>query len=242
MGQNTGDQLSPGVINKMHIIELRLQARDLKAQRQFYRDVLTLPVQGGTDGPLIVGAGRTRLIFEAAEAGTAPVYHFAFNIPENRFVEARRWIAARTPLLRRGKEDEFHFIPWNAHACYFTDAAGNILEFIARHNLPNASSEPFDGRGILEVSEIGLPGTTVGEMVAMLEAGPGLALWSGDRESFAAVGDACGLCIIVPTGHRWLPDKRIPAAPHPVALTIAGDRDAAYAIPGYPYRINMVQM
>jgi len=27
-----------------------------------------------------------------------------------------------------------------------------------------------------------------------------------------------------------------------VALTIAGDRDAAYAIPGYPYRINMVQM
>ncbi len=224
----------------MDILELRLQAHDLATQRAFYAETLGLSLAGETETTVAFQAGRTRLVFEQAPPQARPAYHFAFNIPQNRFAEARRWLLARVPLLKQGNADEFFFQSWNAHAMYFADPAGNIVEFIARHNLANTSDRPFDSRGILRVSEIGLPAPEVGAMVDALEGGLGLTLWSGDREAFAAVGDERGLGIVVPLGRRWMPDDRVPAVANPVALTIAGDSAWQYTVPGLPYHFRVV--
>lgn len=225
----------------MDFIELGLQAQDLAVLRRFYGDVLGLPVLDGPGGALVVQAGTTRLLFEAAPTGVAPLYHFAFDIPHNQFEAAHAWLLARVPLLKQGAvQDTFHFEAWNAHACYFADPAGNILELIARHNLGNASDQPFGPQAFLRVSEIGVPGPTVAQVAHALAEGPGLALWSGDCEAFAAVGDERGLFICVPEGHPWLPDLRAPAEPFPVRAVIAGAQAATYVIPDLPYTVETV--
>jgi catechol-2,3-dioxygenase len=223
----------------MQIQELYLQAADTAALGQFYGEVLGLPVRNGADA-VAVQVGSTRLVFEPAANGAAPTYHFAFNIPSNQFDQAVDWLAARLPLLKRGDEERFDFAAWNAHACYFADPAGNIGELIARHNLADDAVEPFSPASIRCVSEIGVPAPSVGQMAAWLADGPGLAMYSGDRQHFAAVGDEHGLFIVVPVDRLWMPDDRLPAAAHPVRAVIAGDHAARFEAPGLPYALEVV--
>jgi catechol 2,3-dioxygenase-like lactoylglutathione lyase family enzyme len=226
----------------MDLLEVRLKAADPAALRDFYAATLGLPASVDPAGNLAVQAGATRIVFEPGP-DPEPVYHFAFNIPTNRFPEAKRWLQARTALLPRSGtgEDELYFDVWNAHACYFADPAGNILELIARHNLHEESEQPFGSESILRVSEIGLPAPTVAQMVDALTAGPDLCLYSGDRENFAALGDEHGLVIVVPEGRGWLPEERVPAAAFPAVLTLKGGSDAGCvwdgAQEGLPYRL-----
>src|SRR5439155_2935079 len=109
---------------------------------------------------------------------------------------------------------------WHAHSVYFLDAAENVLELIARHDLPNASDEPFGPASLLEVSEVGLPVRDVDEAVAFIERELRQPLFSGDREHFAALGDHRGLFILVPLGRPWFPTDK-PTALAPLAVTIA---------------------
>jgi catechol 2,3-dioxygenase-like lactoylglutathione lyase family enzyme len=222
------------------ILELCLRARPLAALRAFYGGVLSLPVTD-EEGAIAVRAGATRLVFlPAAPDGGDPVYHFAFDVPENRFDEARRWAAARVPLVRRCFRTVTHFRSWNAHSVYFRDPAGNVLELIARHDLPNATAEPFSAEHILYASEIGLAVDDVRATVADLERELGLRLYRRGRASFAPVGDPRCLLIVVRKGYLWLPTHDVRAAAWPVGATFAGDRSARFAPPGDPYSIVMV--
>src|SRR5438046_10047661 len=133
----------------MDIAELHVLANDLDVQRDFYASVLSLPVFEDANS-LTVKAGSSRLIFNQAPTHWNGSYHFAFNIPSNRAEQARAWVSERVPLIKSNSgEDYFTFEHWNAHSFYFWDAAGNILEFIARHNLTNDSEEIFIARIIL---------------------------------------------------------------------------------------------
>src|SRR5262249_16390266 len=145
----------------MNITELELATADLQAQRDFYAKLLELQVNL-TSSTLEVEVGATDLVFTQAPPGLEGAYHFAFNIPENHFYAAKAWISRRIPLLRdENGQDEFESQNWNSHSVYFKDGAGNVLEFIARHNLKNAINGDFDSRQILNVSEIGLPSENV---------------------------------------------------------------------------------
>ena len=58
-------------------------------------------------------------------------------------------------------KDDFDSTNWNSHSVYFKDAAGNVLEFIARRDLKNSVEGEFNSSHILNVSEIGLPSEDV---------------------------------------------------------------------------------
>ncbi len=62
----------------------------------------------------------------------------------------------KTALLLEDGEDEADFSFWPAHACYFEDPAGNIVELIARYNENPKSESPFSVNSIINISEIGL--------------------------------------------------------------------------------------
>ena len=83
----------------MNIMRLELLTGDLQAQRDFYGDVLELPVDL-TGSSLEVQAGTTNLVFKQAWSDFDGAYHFAFNIPENLYDAAKRWITSRIPILR----------------------------------------------------------------------------------------------------------------------------------------------
>jgi catechol-2,3-dioxygenase len=219
----------------VRVLELTLHTAAIDEQRSFYGGRLGLPVEADSSEGIAVQVGATRLRLRASAAPRSP-FHFAVNVPENRFAEAKRWAAERAPLIDRDGSDEFDFRAWNAHSVYFLDADENVVELIARHDLPNASEAPFGAGSLLEISEVGLAVPDVGEAVDFIERELGQALFSGDREQFAAVGDQRGLFIVVPSGRPWFPTDRA-TAPSPLEVTVAAERDARYELPGVPYRV-----
>ncbi len=152
--------------------------------------------------------------------------------------QAKRWLSRRTQLLPIDDTDEVYFEEWNAHACYFHDPAGNIVEFIARYDLRNPAPGTFGSHAILGVSEIGLPVVDVGGAVRAFEVELGLGPWRPPSEIFAALGDDHGLAIIVKQGRPWLPTGQ-PAAVYPVHVTFQGTTTARYSVPDLPYHIAL---
>jgi catechol-2,3-dioxygenase len=222
----------------MKITYLELMTKDVRAQREYYANTLELPVDLSEDG-LEIQSGDTRLVFKQAGSGFDGAYHFAFNIPENQFRTAKAWIATRVPLLRdeRG-HDEFSSSSWNATSLYFKDAAGNILEFIARHGLDNAVEGEFNSTHILNVSEIGLPSEEVIKFAEELCTRLNLSVFRQEpQENFTPVGDDNGLLILPAVDRIWYPNTGVPAKLLPVRVDVEAN-GTRWEVRGVPYRIN----
>lgn len=222
----------------MHITGLRLQSNQLHAQRDFYTQILGLQVVDSSSTHFSLQTGRTRISFESLTEPLAGLYHFAFNIPEGQFEEAKAWIQTRVDLLSAAEapmETTFDFVSWNAHALYFCDAEGNILEFIARHNLHHDTNLPFSSDSLLSVSEIGLATPSVIGTVDDIARTTGIRAWRGaGSETFTAVGDEEGLFIVVEEGRSWRPTDDAPAYPIPTRIEILGLENIV-EIPHVPY-------
>ncbi len=145
---------------------------------------------------------------------------------------------SRIPLLadETGK-DEFESKNWNSDSVYFKDAAGNVLEFIARHNLENAVEEEFNSSQILNVSEIGLPSEDVvswaNELCAKLNVS---AFKQEPNENFTPVGDDNGLLILPHTDRIWIPNSGVPAKLLPVRV-MGNVGDKQWEVRGVPYEV-----
>jgi catechol 2,3-dioxygenase-like lactoylglutathione lyase family enzyme len=215
----------------MNFLELRLPSTHADDQLRFYSETLGLSREGDA-----VRAGATVLRFEQ-EPVSSPL-HFALNVPENQIGEARDWTAERAPLLADGDEEIIDFSGWNAHAVYFRDPEGNIVELIARHDLPNASTEPFSAASLLEVSEAGVPTSDVAGVVDLLGSELRAPLYDGDRSRFAAVGNPEGLFIVVPVGRPWFPTE-LAALDAPLEVVVRGANSRVLKLPGTPCRVNV---
>lgn len=222
----------------MHIQYLELSTHDLYSQQNFYSGVLELPVELSPN-QLKVQAGTTSLIFNQASPDFDGAYHFAFNIPANQLLAAKAWIAARVPLLRdENGKDDFDSTSWNSHSVYFKDAAGNVLEFIARRNLKNPVAGGFNSSHILNVSEIGLPSDDVIGLANELCTKLGLSVFHQQpTENFTPVGDDHGLFILPIKNRIWIPNSGVPAKLLPVF--VQGDSNGkTWEVRGFPYEIR----
>jgi hypothetical protein len=219
------------------ITYLELPTSNLPAQEGFYANVLELPVKR-TASSLEVSAGQTDILFTQASPDFDGAYHFAFNIPENQFRAAKEWISSRLPLLRdENGKDEFESESWNSDSVYFKDAAGNVLEFIARHNLKNVVEGDFDSRQILQVSEIGLPSEDVLGLANELCTRLNLSIFKQPpNEIFTPVGDDNGLFILPIKGRIWMPNSGVPARLLPVRVKGKAEGER-WEVRGYPYEI-----
>ena len=221
----------------MKITYLELPTKDLHAQRDFYAKVLELPAELNSSGS-VVRAGNTDILFTQASSDFEGAYHFAFNIPENQFRAAKEWISSRLKLLQdENGKDEFESESWNSQSVYFKDAAGNVLEFIARHNLENAVEGDFDGKQVLQVSEIGLPSEDVIAFANNLCSTLNLSVFKQEPgETFTPVGDDNGLFILPIENRIWYPNTGVPARLLPIR--VAGDVDGReWKVRGVPYEV-----
>lgn len=221
----------------MAFLELKLSTQELARQRVFYTETLGLRLLEETAEHFTVRAGSCLLRFNLSERDVTP-YHFAFNIPANKLGEAKVWLLERVKLLEREGQDQFSSESWNTEQVYFLDADGNILEFIARHELPNASNEPFSSAHILNVSEIGYVVPDVSEAVAALGR-LGLRPYRKPGEKFAPVGDAYGLLIVSEIARPWFPTETS-AGVAPLELTVSSTQPFDYTEPDLPYRLRGV--
>ncbi len=217
----------------MRILAATILAKDPAALAAWYRDTLGMAVVEGegasgdrSGGPedAAVEVGETLLCFTPAPPGEKPVYHFAFDIRENKIGKARKWLAECGVELipeRDSGEVTVHFKAWNAHAVYFRDPAGNIVELIARHDLPTGSKGPWDlTDDILWISEMGVVVDSAAGAMLDLDRRHGLSRYIGGDDEFIPIGDEEGLLIVVEKGREWMPDYIDKAQAWPARVVI----------------------
>jgi len=193
----------------MKLEHIQIQSSDIQQTATFYKDILDLPIIEKTKESVSIQAGNSVLEFlENAEFKS--IYHFAFNIPENKLDEAIDWCKSKVDLIFIEDQKVItNFENWNANAVYFYDNSGNLLEFIARHDLDNAQTEAFSSKAILNISEIGIVSENPLALGEQLIEQHGLEFFSknANSELFAAVGDDEGLLIMVKPDRNWYPTQ-----------------------------------
>lgn len=240
----------PGEPTSHRIQRLVLEtAASLRQMKEFYRGTLGLSILDERPDRLTIAGGVTSITFVKTKAdGGNPFYHFAFNIPENKILSAREWQQKRTtvlplfPALRDPKfpDDVIHFRSWNAHSIYFFDPAGNILEYIARHDLKNSAAGPFTSKDILYASEIGFVADDVPEMASQIGQSFGLTPYRQGTDAFTAVGDEHGLLLVFKRGRNMSPGLEKPtlADVFPTHADIRAGGVAKFEPSSFPYEIN----
>jgi catechol-2,3-dioxygenase len=216
----------------MKIKELELHTQNLLELKMFYTEVLELPLLEDSSDQFSVVAGETILTFHLSEEKHQ--YHFAFNIPNNKIDAAIQWLSSRVNLITSEDDNIIYFESWNAHSVYFEDPSGNILEFIARHNLHNQKQGTFSYSDILNISEIGLAAYDVLGMVNAFTSAFGVTTWRDPNEFFSTIGDENGLIIAVSKGRQWFMSELI-AEYHPVKLIIESGQNHELSHEGYVF-------
>lgn len=206
----------------MKIKEIKIATNDLTQTVSFYTQALELTIDQRSDNSVSFKAGDSTLTFVENSNCNKPIYHFAFNIPHNQLSEAMDWLAGRVSLLPVTPESHIAaFKQWNANAVYFTDTNGNLLEFIARHDLNNERNTAFSGSSIECISEIGIAVESVPGYIAQLEVD--YFAKQPPQEKFAALGDDNGLLIIAEENRNWFPTD-IPAGRFPMEVDFDNQR------------------
>lgn len=217
----------------MKLKAIHILTNDLTGTGSFYREVLGLPIVSDAPSVLRIKAGTTMLFFHRSEAAQ-PVYHLAFDIPNNRLKEAREQLEEKVRILpvSPGKTIA-DFTSWNAKSFYFHDNNGNVLEYITRYDLKNKSEKAFDGSSVLHISEIGMVTENVPKLASQITSEYGIALYSKQppQEHFTVMGDENGLFILASDKRNWFPtDKKSePYWTKVVFSTAQGDRELIHS-------------
>lgn len=208
----------------MRIKELILKTNSLHRTRLFYYKTLELDIVAEGDDSISFKAGNTILTFEEV-AGQKPIYHFAFNIINNKFSDSFEWINAKLDILPIDDMLIAGYDDWNAQSFYFLDNNGNILEFITRFDLPYHSIEEFSSGCIMEVSEIGLVVNDVPETVLKIKEGYHIPHFRKGPvlHDFVAMGDDYGLLLVCQDKRGWVPTHK-PAQIFPVTVVLGDDK------------------
>jgi catechol-2,3-dioxygenase len=233
------------------ILSLKLLTAAPPAEmKAFYHGSLGLRVLEERADRLTIAAGETPLTFvRAGPEDGRPFYHFAFNVPENKIRGARDWQRERTPLLPiparlrdpAYPDDVVDYRHWNAHSVFFLDPGGNVVEYIARHDLKNAAPGPFGNGDILYASEIGLIADDVPAAAAKLKEAAGLDQYRGASDQFTALGDEHGLLLVMKRGRvlSFDAEEMKAADVFRTAAAVRGARRSKYVLPGFPYEVSV---
>lgn len=222
----------------MFIQEIKLFSNNLESIIDFYNRVLEMPIVERTESRVSFEVGESRLTFERCDAELKPYYHFAFNVTKSKADQIVPWLKARGIVINLTNEKEVnYFKDWNAHSVYFYDPAGNIVEFIARHNTKQESDQPFKREDLLNISEIGMPALDVIALSELLIERYDEQIYLSGDDMFTPIGDEQGLLILSSLDRIWLgSDKKVDI--FPLEIVIANAREDTVQLENYPYRIT----
>lgn len=188
----------------MQIHELKIYSPNLKAQKEFYTNLLGLELVEEESEFISIQIGTSVLKIQYKAETT--LYHFAINIPANKDIEALAWLKSKVEILLDDSNEIQDFDFWNAKAVYFYDEDRNIVELIARKNLQNDSEKKFDSNSFLNISEIGVPTLNIEKEFNILYKFSGIEIYDGGFERFCAIGDENGLFICINKEKKdWFP-------------------------------------
>ncbi|HEX6180986.1 MAG TPA: hypothetical protein VFZ47_07040 [Chitinophagaceae bacterium] len=214
--------------------------------RTFYEKTIGLNIISHSSDELAIQAGQSTITFTQTKIENyRPFYHFAFNIPENKIHKAMEWQKQRTPLInprpnnqRDPMKEVVDFSHWNAHAIFFLDPAGNLVEYIARHDLKNASAGDFSVKDILYVSEIAFIVSDVHHIGKQFLQNLSLKEYRPSSDGFWPIGDEYGLLLMISEGVIWTGHPgQVNKTSVFNTLAIINQHDREWKLHGYPYEV-----
>ena len=208
----------------MRITEATLYTNRLDEMKRFYVEKLGLSVGEEDSTRFQIELGEDTLIFQEAITEQERQYHFAINIPANRFKEAKEWIMSRVPLLTEDGEDEIYFEGIDASSLYFYDADENVIELIARHSInPESNIESFSSNEFLGIGEMSL---TVEDPSLVATALEKIGVRRRDGNSidprhlnFMGPPNHDTYMLLVPRGRVWLFSPKL-SIPSPIQMVL----------------------
>ncbi|SFG38972.1 hypothetical protein SAMN05216353_13930 [Halobacillus alkaliphilus] len=138
----------------MLIQRVGLYTNKRKELEKFYVNRLGFSLLKSEEECFQIGVQESEIEFVTREGEGSPFYHFAFDLPPNHFEAAKSWAQERVQLNREDGADEGIFSHLQARSFYFSDPAGNIVEFIARKSNQKDHTKPFTARVLQRVSEM----------------------------------------------------------------------------------------
>ncbi|WEG11297.1 VOC family protein [Pullulanibacillus sp. KACC 23026] len=202
----------------MEIRKVTLMTHKLKEMKEFYLNGLGFKLVSDDVSAFTIQAGKSELTFINEQGVRKPFYHFAFTIPAELFLSAKKWAEKRVKLNRDKGADEVTFN--RGRSIYFEDPAGNIVEFYAR-NCFHAEADAFSIDEIIEISEINL---TVNQVVRTGGVLVNLGFTHIDEgplseTSLNFIGSPDVYFLVGPIGRVWFfSDKK--AESHPVRVEL----------------------
>ena len=217
----------------MKIKELHLLSDNIIETELFYNNVLNVKTEDKNLNTVSFNVGSTKIIFIQTKTNIKPVYHFAFDIPNNKFEEAFEWMKARTQLIPVIDENNFvsKFDLWNAKSFYFYDNNLNLLELICRFDVNNETKKPFDSSSILYASEIGIVSESASQTADFLINKYGIKEFTkqAGTDSFTALGDDYGLLVLVNNQRNWFPTNDL-AKSFPTKIVFDNETNENYIL------------
>ena len=231
------------------ILHLDLETGSSLAElKKFYITTIGLSLIDEHTDNFTFKAGGTFIRFTKTNDAT-PFYHFAFNIPENKILKAREWQLKRTALSatpsqlidEKYPKDVRHFQHWNAHSVFFWDPSGNLVEYIARHELRNSAEGEFTSKDILCASEIAFIVNDADNIADEIKSSFNLNQYKGGDANFRAIGDENGLLLIIKKGRVWESHTDISKTPDTIktSVTIKAEKNKRWVNDNYPFEINV---
>ncbi|SEA22555.1 Glyoxalase/Bleomycin resistance protein/Dioxygenase superfamily protein [Thalassobacillus cyri] len=209
----------------MNIRKVVLETTELKEMKDFYVSRLGFLVLQENATSFRIAVGTSELEFTSENVEGDPYYHFAFNIPSNKFTEAKAWAKEKVRLNVEDGEDDVYFSHMDAYAFYFYDPAGNIVEFIAR-STSDEKMEAFSAASILNISEMSL---TVDDAITAGKELKDIGIKERDDESISStslnfMGDrASGVfLLLVQPGRKWIFSDKV-SVTFPQEITLQGN-------------------
>ncbi len=173
---------------------------------------------------IVLQIGSSQLSFKDGFHNSKPIYHFAFTIAGNHFIEAKNWFRSKVELNKEGNDDEVYFKFLDAHSFYFHDPAGNVVEIIAR-NAYRTENEPFTINKVITISEINL---TVDDVLTdgekLLSHGFDF-LGEGplEEDTLNFIGDPKAYFLLGPKGRTWFFSHHV-SDTYPVTVELRGGK------------------
>ncbi|GGH22548.1 VOC family protein [Paenibacillus segetis] len=203
----------------MYIDQVTLLTSKLHEMKTFYTSIVECELLEDEIEHFVVKIGSTNLTFKTTNLYDEPSYHFAINVPDNKFREVKDWVSSRVPLISEDGSDEVFFESWNADSIYCEDPSGNIVEFIARHHLKNGVTHSFSAKDFICISEVGIVADEVVPLVQKLNTMM-IPKWKEGSDSFVPLGDEHGLLIVVKKDREWYFSNHKKAKFYPVEVSI----------------------
>ncbi|MFT4532881.1 MAG: hypothetical protein ACJA1A_002335 [Saprospiraceae bacterium] len=194
----------------MRIKELTLYTDKLQAQKQFHKSVYGIGFIEENDEYFSFQIGWTKLTFKQSKE--PHIYHYCYLIPSNKLESAIDWLHGKVDLIETDGTVIHDHDHWNAKAIYFYDGAGNIVEFIARFDIDNATNGDFSYDEILCVNEMGAASNNPKTLSTYLENNIKTIIWKGDLDRFATNGNQEGMFLLVnnEVKAKWYPTDLFP--------------------------------